>query len=163
MLALALSAVLAFLQAPTQTGTVTGVVKLPNGARPAEVAHVALLPPKYADMWNKQVQQRLDNYWEVFKPELLVNKEHVTEIYRMAHLEAFRYVTSTMRRELGDGSTKFTKDASATGQFEFRNIPFGTYQLLVETTAAGQNIVWSKTVDVDSDMPVFVDLGQPVS
>src|SRR5215470_16682068 len=162
MLALAFTAFLTLVQA-TQTGTVTGVVKLPNGSRPTQTAQAALLPQKYADMWNKQLQQRLDNYWEVFKPELLVNKEHVPEIYRMAHLEAFRYVTSTMRRELGDGAARFTKDTSAAGQFEFRNIPFGTYQLLGETTAAGQNIVWSKTVDVDSDVPVFVDLGQPVS
>jgi hypothetical protein len=138
-------------------------VKLPNGSRPAQTAQAALLPPRYADMWNKQVQQRLDNYWEIYKPELLVNKEHVTEIYRMAHVEAFRYVTSTMRRELGEGASKYIKDTSANGQFEFRGLPFGTYQLLVGTTAAGQDVVWSRTVDVDSDVPVFADLGQPVS
>ena len=85
---------------------------------------MTLLPPKYADMWNKQVQQRLDNYWEIFKPELLVNKDHVTEILRMAHLESFRFVTSAMRRELGDGASKFIKDTPASGQFEFRGIPF---------------------------------------
>ena len=26
-------------------------------------------------MWNKQLQQRLDNYWEIYKPELLLNKD----------------------------------------------------------------------------------------
>ena len=102
MLAFALSAFLALVQA-SQTGTVVGLVKLPDDSKPAQAAHVTLLPPKYADMWNKQVQQRLDNYWEIFKPELLVNKDHVTEILRMAHLESFRFVTSAMRRELGDG------------------------------------------------------------
>jgi hypothetical protein len=163
MLALVLSAFLTLLQAPTQTGTVTGVVKLPNGSRPTQTARAALLPAKYADMWNKQMQQRLDNYWEIYKPELLVNKEHVTEIYRMAHVEAFRYITSTMRRELGEGASKYIKDTSANGQFEFRDIPFGTYQLLVGTAAAGQDVVWSRTIDVDSDVPVFADLGQPVS
>jgi hypothetical protein len=163
MLALVLSAFLTLLQAPTQTGTVTGVVKLPNGSRQTHTAQAALLPAKYADMWNKQMQQRLDNYWEIYKPELLVNKEHVTEIYRMAHVEAFRYITSTMRRELGEGASKYIKDTSANGQFEFRDIPFGTYQLLVGTAAAGQDVVWSRTIDVDSDVPVFADLGQPVS
>jgi hypothetical protein len=162
MLALAFTALLTLVQA-IQTGTVTGVVKLPNGSRPTQAAQAALLPPKYADMWNKQVQQRLDNYWEIYKPELLVNKEHVTEIYRMAHVESFRYVTSAMRRELGEGASKFIKETSANGQFEFRGIPFGTYQLLVGTTSAGQDVVWSRTVDVDSDVPVFADLGQPVS
>ena len=161
MLALAFTAFLTLVQA-TQTGTVTGVVKLPNGSRPTQTAQAALLPAKYADMWNKQLQQRLDNYWEIYKPELLVNKEHVPEIYRMAHVEAFRYITSAMRRELGDGASKFIKD-TANGQFEFRGIPLGTYQLLVRTSAAGQDVVWSRTVDVDSDVPVFADLGQPVS
>src|SRR5215467_6651444 len=114
MLALAFTALLTLIQ--SQTGTVTGVVKLPDGSRPTQTAQAALLPQKYADMWNKQLQQRLDNYWEIYKPELLVNKEHVTEIYRMAHVEAFRYVTSTMRRELGEGASKFIKDTSANSQ-----------------------------------------------
>src|SRR5215470_8296403 len=154
MLALAFTTLLTLIQA-TQTGTVTGVVKLPNGSKPTQTAQAVLLPPKYADMWNKQVQQRVDNYWEIYKPELLVNKEHVTEIYRMAHVESFRYVTSTMRRELGEGASKFIKETSANSQFEFHGIPLGTYQLLVGTTAGGQEVVWSRTVDVDSDVPVF--------
>src|SRR5580765_2247811 len=108
MLALVFTTFLGIIQA-TQTGTVLGVVKLPNGARPTQAARAVLLPPKYADMWNKQVQQRLDNYWEIYKPELLVNKDHVTEILRMAHVESFRFVTSAMRRELGEGAAKFIK------------------------------------------------------
>jgi hypothetical protein len=162
MLALVLTAFLAIFQSP-QTGTVAGLVKLPNGSRPTQPARVILLPPKYTEMWNKQVQQRLDNYWEVFKPELAVNREHITDVYRMVHVEAFQYATSTMRRELGDGASKFIKDTSATGQFEFRGIPFATYQILAETTSGGENVVWSRTIDVDTDVPVFVDLGKPVS
>jgi hypothetical protein len=162
MLALVLSLFLGLVQT-AQTGTVAGLVKLPNGSRPTQPARVTLLPPKYAEMWNKQVQQRLDNYWEIFKPELLENREHVTDIYRMAHVEAFQYVTATMRRDLGDGASTFIKDTSAIGQFEFRGIPFATYQILAETTAGGQNIVWSRTIDVDTEVPVFVDLGRPVS
>jgi hypothetical protein len=162
MLALAFTALLSLIQA-TQTGTVTGVVKLPDGSRPTQTAQAVLLPQKFADMWNKQLQQRLDTYWEIYKEELYVHKDHVTEIYRMANLDAFRYITSAMRRELGDGASKFIKDSSTNGQFEFRGIPLGTYQLLVRTSTAGQDLVWSRTVDVDSDVPVFADLGQPVS
>jgi hypothetical protein len=163
MLALAFSVLLSVFQA-SQTGTVVGLVKLPNGSKPAPGAHVILLPPKYTEMWNRQVQQRLDNYWEIFKPELAVNKEHITDIYRMVHVEAFQNVTSAMRRELGSqGASRFIKDASPAGQFEFRGIPFATYQILAETTSGGQDVVWSRTIDVDDDVPVFVDLGQPVS
>jgi hypothetical protein len=162
MLVLALSVFLGSFQA-TQTGTVTGLVKLPNSSKPAAGAQVILLPPKYTEVWNRQVQQRLDNYWEIFKPELAVNREHITDIYRMVHVEAFRNVASTMRRELGEGASKYIKEASPGGQFEFRAIPYATYQVLALTTAGGQDVVWSRTIDVDSDIPIFVDLGKPVS
>jgi hypothetical protein len=162
MLALVLSAFLGFFQTP-QTGTVAGLIKLPAGSKPA-AAHVILLPPKYTEVWNKQVQQKLDNYWEVFKPELAVHKEHITDIYRMVHVESFGYVALTMRRELGEaGASRFMKDASPGGQFEFRGIPFATYQVLAQTTVGPDNIVWSATVDVDTDVPIFVDLGKPVT
>lgn len=164
MLTTALSILLSLFQNPApQTGTVVGVVRLPNGAKPTQAARVALLPPKYTEIWNKQVQQRLDNYWEVFKPEFAVNKEHFMHFYRIAHVESFRYVTSTMRREIGDSALKLIKDASPTGQFEFRGIPFGTYQVLVQATSNGEDVVWSRTVEVQSDIPIFVDLGKPVS
>ena len=163
MLAVVLSVFLGLFQT-SQTGTVVGSIKLPNGSKPATVAHVMLLSPKYSEVWNKQVQQRLDNYWEIFKPELAVKKERITDVYRMVHVEAFQNVTSTMRRELGsEGASRFMKDASPAGQFEFRGIPLATYQILAETTSGGQDVVWSRTIDVDSDVPVFVDLGQPVS
>jgi hypothetical protein len=163
MLSLAFSVFLGVFQT-LHTGAVVGLVKLPNSSKPAPGAHVILLPPKYTEMWTRQVQQRLDNYWEMFKPELAVKKEHITDIYRMVHVEAFQSVTSTMRRELGsEGASRFMKDASPAGQFEFRGIPLATYQILAETTSGYQDVVWSRTIDVDSDVPVFVDLGQPVS
>jgi hypothetical protein len=68
-----------------------------------------------------------------------------------------------MRREMGEGASKLIKDSTPTGQFEFANVPFGTYELLVQTTINGQDFVWSKTVDVQSEIPIFVDLGKPVS
>ena len=163
MLALVLSVFLGFFQT-SQTGTVVGLIKLPNGSKPATVAHVMLLPPKYTEVWNKQVQQRLDNYWEIYKPELAVHKEHITDIYRMVHAEAFGYVASAMRRDLGEAAaSRLIKDASPGGQFEFRGVPFATYQVLAQTTTDVVNIVWSTTVDVDTDVPVFVDLGKPVT
>src|SRR6185503_2783329 len=107
---------------------------------------VALLPPKYIEVWNKQVQQRLDNYWEIFKPELAVNRERFSEVSRMAQSEAFTYVTSTMRRDLGESASRLIKTAAPNGQFEFKELPLGTYQALVQTVVSGQEVVWSKTV-----------------
>jgi hypothetical protein len=162
MLTIALSIFFSLFQAPP-AGTVVGVVKLPEGTKPAQAARVLLLPPKYTEVWNKQLQQRLDNYWEMFKPEFAAHKEHFMDFYRIAYLESFRYVMSAMRRELGDGASKLVKETSSTGQFEFRGIPFGTYQVLVQATANGQDIVWSRLIEVQTEIPVFVDLGKPVS
>ena len=162
MLASVFSILLAFLQT-AQTGTVVGVVKLPDSGASIEGARIALLSPKYTEVWNKQVQTRLDNYWEIFKPDFAVKKERFVEFERLAQVEAFRYVTLNMRRDLGDSAMKFMQESSTNGQFEFSHVPFGTYQILVNATMRGQEIVWSKAVDVQSEIPIFVDLGKPVS
>jgi hypothetical protein len=72
-------------------------------------------------------------------------------------------VTSSMRRELGLAANQLIKQTSAAGQFEFRAFPFGTYQILVQASANGQDVVWSRPVEVLSDIPIFVDLGKPLS
>lgn len=139
------------------------MVNIPGTGKPAASARVALLPPKYTETWNNQAQTRLDNYWELFKPEFAANKNRFAEFNRMAQIEAFRSVMSTMRRDLGEAASKLIKDSSAAGQFEFAGVPFGTYQVIVYTTANGQDFLWSKTVEVNTDIPIFVDLGKPVS
>ena len=166
MLIIGLSLLLGLAQvSPTgisQTGTVIGLVKLPGG-KPSPTARVVLLLPKYTELWNRQVQQRLDNYWETFKPEFAVNKQHFADFYKLAHAETLRFVITVMRRDLGDGATKYIKETASTGEFQFGGIPFGAYQLLVQATAAGEDIIWSPTVDVQTNIPIFVDLGRPVS
>jgi len=162
VLNIALAILLSLLQAP-RFGTVVGLVKPPEGTKITQTAHVALLPAKYTEAWNKQVQTRLDNYWELYKPEFAKNKEHFSEFNRVAQVESFRYVTSSMRRELGLAASNLIKDSAPSGQFEFANIPLGTYELLVQATVNGQEFVWSKTVDVQSEIPIFVDIGKPVS
>ena len=162
MLTLGLSILLVFLQTPT-TGTIVGTIKAPDRPNAVPNARIALLPPKYVELWNKQLQTRLDNYWELFKPEFATNKEHFLDFERLAQVEAFRYVTSMMRRELGDGAAKLLKEGSPAGQFEITDVPFGSYQLLVQGTVNGREVIWSKTVEVQTEIPIFVDLGKPVS
>ncbi len=152
---------LGMLQVST-TGTVVGVVKPPAGAKTIQ-ARVVMLPPKYIEAWNKQVQQRLDNYWETFKPEFFANKEHFADFERLARLEAMMSVVSQMRRELGSNANPFIKQTSPAGEFEFKGIPLGTYQVLVEASADGRDFTFSRPVDVRNDIPIFLDLGKPVS
>src|SRR5262245_55589673 len=61
------------------SGVVLGVVKHPESSAPMAGAHVLLLPPKYTEQWSRQVQTRMDNYWEMFKPEFYANKQRVVE------------------------------------------------------------------------------------
>jgi hypothetical protein len=161
MLTVALSILVGFFQV-SETGTVISLVKLPSGP-PSQGARVVLAPPKYIEVWNKEVQQRLDNYWEIYKPELLANKDLVPKLYRLAYVEALRNLVATMRHDLGDGVSKYLKETSSTGQFEFRGIPFGTYQLLVQAKTDNDDITWSRIVDVQTSVPIFVDLGKPAS
>jgi hypothetical protein len=158
-----LFSILLQLAQPAHTGTVVGVVRFTDTSKVLQGGRVVLLPPTYTEAWNKQVQTRLDNYWEMFKPEFIARKETFTNAMRAAQIEAFRYVTSDMRRDLGLGASKLMKDVSNAGQFEFSGIPLGTYQLLVQGTLNGEEMIWSKPVEVQSDVPIFVDLGKPVS
>jgi hypothetical protein len=161
VLSVAVGILIAIFQTP-QTGTVIGVVKTSEGGKPTQ-ARVILLTSNYTELWNRQVQQRLDNYWEIFKPEFAAHKERFSDIYRIVYLEASGYVANTMRRELGTAASKFMKETSSTGQFEFRGIPLGAYQILAQTTVNGQDVVWIQTVDVQQDLPVFVNLVKPTS
>src|ERR1700746_4178835 len=99
MLAVAVSILIGLFQV-SGTGTVSGVVKLPSG-KPGQGARVVLVPSKYIEVWNREVQQRLDNYWEIYKPDLLANKALVPKLFKLAYVEALRNLTSTMRREMG--------------------------------------------------------------
>ena len=162
MLAIVISVLLGFVPA-AHTGTIVGIVKAPDSSRPIQGAEVALLPQKYVEVWDKQVQTHLDNYWEIFKPEFIAKKESFVDFERAAQVEAFRYVTSNMRRELGTGASKLIKNALPSGQFEFSGVPFGAYQVLVQATINGQEMIWSKSLDVESEVPIFVELGKPVS
>src|SRR5262249_14680984 len=152
----ALGILLIFLQTP-QTGTIIGIVKGHEASRPAQSVRVVLLTPKYTEVWNRQNQQRLDNYWELFKPDFAAHKDRFTDYIRISNLESFGYVVNTMRRELGSNASKFIKDAAPAGQFEFPGIPLGTYLILVQTLENRQDVVWTRTVELQSDIPVFVD------
>jgi len=78
-------------------------------------------------------------------------------------VNSLAYVIAAMRRDLGEGASKYIRETPATGQFEFHGVALGTYQLLVQATADGEYITWSRIVDVQTNIPIFVDLGRPIS
>jgi hypothetical protein len=72
-------AILLGLAQTAPTGTIVGVAKLSDNSKPVPRARVVLLTPKYIESWDRQVQTRLDNYWELFKPEFVAKKETFIE------------------------------------------------------------------------------------
>lgn len=133
-------------------GTVAGIVRRP-GSAPVQVI---LLSPQYADLWNGDVQKRLDVYWERYKPAFAAQKEFFFEVSRMAHKEATDYILGRMRR---DGTlSDYLKQVSPEGGFEFKNVPFGEYKILAVGRVGDEDMIWQESVDVRSPIPQFLEL-----
>jgi hypothetical protein len=57
-----------------QSTSISGGLEIPRGVTPPATAQ-ALLPLEYAKLFNAEVQIRLDNYWEDYKPAFARQKE----------------------------------------------------------------------------------------
>jgi hypothetical protein len=148
-------------QAPTQTGVIAGTVTVPADHPLSQPLQVILLSPRYADLWDTDVQKRLDMYWERYKPAFAQNKEYFLEISRKAQIESLDYVVARMRRDAADLGD-FVKQASADGKFEFKAVPFGAYKLFAIGKAQNTDLVWQESVDVHTTLPQFLELKKPL-
>src|SRR5438477_5744190 len=120
------ASMLLFAQHPAaQTGVIAGTVTVPADHPLSQPLQVILLSPRYADLWDTDVQKRLDMYWERYKPAFAQNKEYFLEISRKAQIESLDYVIARMRRDSADNIANFVKQAAADGRFEFKAVPFG--------------------------------------
>jgi len=50
------------------------------------------------------------------------------------------------------------KEVSADGRFEFKNVPYGEYQILAVGKIGDQDVIWQESVDVRSPIPQFLEL-----
>jgi hypothetical protein len=158
---LLLAAMLLGGQKPEETGIITGSVVPPAQQRISQPVQVILLSPRYMDLWNSDVQKRLDVYWETYKPAFAVRKELFFEVSRQAHREATNLVLSRMRRDTAIPASDYLKE-TADGKFEFRDIPFGEYKILAVGRIGDQEVMWQEFVDVRSSVPQFIELKKSV-
>ena len=142
---------LAFL---LQTASITGDLEPPRGKAPPATAQVALLPLEYARLFNAEAQQRLDDYWEDFKPEFAVKKELFFEVMPLAYNRALDIVLTSMRRDSKINSANLIK-TSPNGKFEFRGVPPGEYKLVATASIGGTDYVWTETLQIEAT-PVFL-------
>jgi hypothetical protein len=144
--------------APNPTGTIAGRVVSPQGTRLSRPAQILLLPPEYTETWNTDVQVRLDNYWEDYKPTFIQQKEMFYEIEKKAYRDAFEFVVKQIRRHNPMRSVELIQDSTADGAFEFRNASTGRYRVLALGRIGDQDVVWSESVELKSPAPMYIQL-----
>src|SRR5262245_57927980 len=160
--ALIVTAALLVAQKPEGTSLITGTVVLPPLQKPSRPVHVILLSSQYLNLWNSDVQKRLDVYWEIYKPAFASQKDFFFEISKQAHREATNYVLTRMRRDPSNNLADYLKETSPEGTFEFKNVPFGEYKVLAIGRIGDQDVMWQEFVDVRSSVPQFVEMKKRV-
>jgi hypothetical protein len=160
--ALVVAAALLVVQKPESTSLITGTVVLPPLQKPSRPVQVILLSSQYMNLWNSDVQKRLDVYWETYKPAFASQKDFFFEISKQAHREATNYVLTRMRRDPSSNLADYLKETSPDGTFEFKNVPFGEYKVLAIGRIGDQDVMWQEFVDVRSSVPQFVEMKKRV-
>jgi hypothetical protein len=143
---------------PPETGIIAGIVVGDPEQKLVHPVRVILLSAHYANLWDTDVQQRLDVYWERFKPAFAIQKEFFFEVSRRAQKEAADAIVFRMRRDPSAAVSEYVKEASPTGTFEFMNIPLGEYKILAVGRVGGEEVIWQDSIYVGSPIPQFVEL-----
>ena len=149
-------------QKPVQTGVIAGMVQTPEKQKISQPARVVLLSPKYENLWDSDLQQRLDVYWERYKPEFAIRKEFFYEVSRMAQKEAINNIIARMRRDFSGNIADYVQETTPEGKFEFKHVPFGQYKILALGKIGDQDVIWQDSVEVQSPLPQFLELKKRV-
>src|SRR5215510_3719846 len=146
----------------SQLGLLAGNVIAPEHTTISQPLQVILLAPQYVELWNSDVQKRLDIYWERYKPAFAQKKELFFELTKSAYQESLQFVLSRMSRDLGPGISKFRGTSTSDGKFEFKDIPLGEYKVVAVGRAGDQMYIWLESTEVTSSIPQFLQLKKRV-
>jgi hypothetical protein len=149
-------------QNPQQTAIIAGAVVVPAQQEMSQPVQVILLSRRYLDLWNSEVQKRLDIYWQQYQLAFRDRKEFFSELSKQAHKDATAYVLTRMRRDPTNKISDYLLEAVADGKFEFRNVPFGEYKILALGKIGNQDVMWQESIDVRSAIPHFLELKKRV-
>jgi hypothetical protein len=145
-------------QKPEKVGIIAGRVVAPAPQKISLPVQIVLLSPQYSDLWNSDVQKRLDVYWERYKPAFAREKEFFLEVSKRAHREAINYVIARMLLDPSSNFLNYVQETSPDGRFEFRNVPYGEYKILAIGKIGDQDVIWQEVVEVRSPIPQFLEL-----
>jgi hypothetical protein len=141
----------------TDVVTIAGSIDVPEGTPLLEPLKVILLPARYADLWNGEVQRRLDASWERFKPAFAEKKEYFLEVSRTAYLDTIQFVLARMRRDSPDAAAERIQ-SSPDGRFEFKNVPIGQYKVVAFGKVGPREFIWQESIEVNNSVPQFLQL-----
>lgn len=134
----------ALLVLALQSTTISGSLFLPAEAGPIGTAQVVALPEEYAQAFNAEAQQRIDRYWETYKPEFAQRKELFSQITPLAYRDALDAVMLRMRRDSKLDPAQLIRSGQG-GRFELR-LPAGDYKLVATATVGGVQYVWTESI-----------------
>ena len=147
---------LAVILALLQSTSISGGLEIPRGMPTPATAQIVLLPLEYEKLFNAEVQKRLDDYWEDYKPAFARQKELFYQVMPRAYKAGLDVALSRMRRDSKVNSANLIKNVSG-GQFEFRGITPGEYKLVAVASIQGNDYIWTETLQVAS-APLFVQM-----
>ncbi len=139
-------------------GTITGRVETPADEEIGDPIQAVLLAPRWVDLWNGDVQKRLDTYFDRYRQAFARNPEFFSQVSNMAHRDAIIFVIGRMQRELGEQFTQLVKGVSPEGRFEFGDVPLGEYKVIVVASADARNLIWAETIKLTSPIPQFIEI-----
>src|SRR5215510_6371426 len=131
-------------QNPQPTGVIAGAVVAQQQRKVVQPVQVILLSSRYTNLWNSDVQKRLDVYWETYKPAFAAKKDFFLQASKLAHREAANYVLRRMRLDPHSNVSDYLKETSADGTFEFKNVPFDEYKVLAIGKISGEDVMWQE-------------------
>jgi hypothetical protein len=145
-----LSAVLAL-----PTGTIKGSIAPPDNVRIAKPVQVVVFSGNYVNLYLAEVQKRVDNYWEEFRRLFIQDREAFLHFRERAQAQAMETTLDRMRFDNPDNIAKFAHNTT-NNTFEFHAVPLGECKIVALVTIGGEDFIWSDSVILRDETPVFV-------
>ncbi len=141
-------------------GYIIGQVDLPEALPGDSVVEVLVMAPEWASQWNSDVQERLRVYFSNSAQAIERDRSLFDRIAYRARREATAYVAARMQGNLGvEVYQRWVREVASDGTFEFGDLEFGEYQVIVVAQGETASYLWAQPVRVSGNLPQFVDMG----
>ena len=139
-------------------GTIAGHVSILPDAGVSGAPQVVLMSSGWAELWNGDVQQRIDRYFNLYRGAVAQDPALFDEIAAMARRDAVVSLVSQMQQALGLQFKDHVREVSPDGRFEFTGVPLGEHKVVVLAEAGKGSLIWAETVNVRSSIPQFIEV-----